>query len=159
MVADLLLAGAVHTAGASTCLLTTGQAPQPALRVYGCAQVDPKEQAPELTHRLFKLGSKMLLQHLPAILLGKSKEAAVPQAQEQATHAAKAGLVRRWVLAMTRVWRGRSWQYIAAFKMRLRVCISGRGQCSYHAAEAPLTGTWASTGEIRSDGHQIVSSA
>jgi len=51
--------------------------------------VDPNEQAPELTHRLFRLGSALLLEHLPAVLSGEAQLKAKPQAHEEASHAAK----------------------------------------------------------------------
>ena len=53
------------------------------------AQVAPDEQAPELTHRLFQLGSQLLMHHLPSLLSGHAKHMATPQAEEGATHAAK----------------------------------------------------------------------
>jgi len=52
-------------------------------------QVDPNEQAPDLTDRLFRLGSKLLLQYLPSILSGEAMQTAVAQPHDQATHAAK----------------------------------------------------------------------
>jgi methionyl-tRNA formyltransferase len=47
------------------------------------------EQAPELTGRLFKLGSGLLLKNLRAILSGAAAMAARPQDEARATHAAK----------------------------------------------------------------------
>ena len=54
-------------------------------------QIGEDEQAPELSARLFKLGSSLLLQHLPQLLSGDGQQAATPQDESRASHAAKVG--------------------------------------------------------------------
>lgn len=48
-------------------------------------------QAPEVTARLFQMGSEMLLQHMDAILSGRARQEAVPQDDARATYAHKVG--------------------------------------------------------------------
>jgi methionyl-tRNA formyltransferase len=48
------------------------------------------EQAPELTHRLFSLGSQLLMQSLPAVLRGSiTPSSCTPQDETQASYAPK----------------------------------------------------------------------
>lgn len=56
------------------------------------AQVHPQEQGPELTTRLFQLGSALLLKHLPSVLSGQGRVEAQAQDELQATRAAKASV-------------------------------------------------------------------
>ena len=51
--------------------------------------VEDHVKAPEFLNHMFDLGTKLLVSHLPTILDGTAAESAVPQDEEQATHASK----------------------------------------------------------------------
>mmetsp|Transcript_2505 Transcript_2505/g.8933 ORF Transcript_2505/g.8933 Transcript_2505/m.8933 type:complete len:391 (-) Transcript_2505:912-2084(-) len=51
--------------------------------------VEKNVRAPEFLNQMFDLGSKLLMSHLPTILDGTAAENAMPQDEEQATHAKK----------------------------------------------------------------------
>ena len=52
-------------------------------------QLEGNEQAPEVLQALFEMGSKLLVQQLPRVWSGEAEQAAQPQDEAKATHAAK----------------------------------------------------------------------